>query len=53
MTLADPRVTQPSLQRAYLVPSYTTAKPGEAEALDVLAHILGGGSNSRLYRRSG
>ena len=50
VTLADPRVTQPSLQRSYLVPSYTTAKPGEAEALDVLAHILGGGSNSRLYR---
>ena len=28
----------------------TTAKPGEAEALDVLAHILGGGTTSRLYR---
>ena len=27
-----------------------TAKPGEAEALDVLAHILGHGSTSRLYR---
>jgi zinc protease len=50
VTLADPRVTQPSLQRLYLSPSYTTAKPGEAEALDVLAHILGRGSNSRLYQ---
>ena len=50
VTLADPRVAQPSLQRSYLVPSYTTAKPGEAEALDVLSHILGNGSNSRLYR---
>ena len=50
VTFADLRVTQPSLQRSYLVPSYTTAKDGEAEALDVLAHILGGGSNSRLYR---
>jgi zinc protease len=49
VTLADPRVTQPSLQRVYLAPSYTTAKPGEAEALDVLAHILGRSSNSRLY----
>jgi zinc protease len=49
VTLADPRVTQPSLQRVYLAPSYTTAKPGEAEALDVLTHILGRGSNSRLY----
>jgi len=50
VTLADPRVAQPSLQRSYLVPSYATAKPGEAEALEVLAHILGTGSNSRLYR---
>jgi zinc protease len=51
VTLADPRVTQPSLQRNYLVPSNTTAKPGQAEALEVLAHILGTGSNSRLYRK--
>ena len=27
-----------------------TGKPGEAEALDVLAHVLGSGQNSRLYR---
>ncbi len=27
-----------------------TAKPGEAEALEVLAHILGNGSTGRLYR---
>jgi zinc protease len=50
VTLADPRVVQPSVQRTYLVPSYATAKDGEADALDVLAHVLGGGSNSRLYR---
>jgi len=50
VTLADPRVNQPNLLRSYLVPSYATAKLGEAEALDVLAHILGSGSNSRLYR---
>src|SRR5712691_9343155 len=50
VTLADPRVAQPSLQRSYLVPSYATAKPGEAEAIDVLAHVLGSGSTSRLYR---
>jgi zinc protease len=49
VTLADPRVTQPSVQRYYLVPSYTTAKPGESEALEVLSHILGRGSNSRMY----
>jgi zinc protease len=51
VTLADPRVVQPSLQRSYLVPSSHTAKPGQAEALDVLAQILGGGSNSRLYQK--
>jgi len=50
LSLSDPRVTQPSVQRQYLVPSATTAKPGESEALDVLSHILGGGANSRLYR---
>jgi zinc protease len=50
VTLADPRVAQPSLQRSYLVPSYTTGKPGEAEALDMLSRILGHGSTGRLYR---
>lgn len=50
VTLADPRVSQPSLQRSYLVPSDTTAAPGEAEALDVLTHVLGSGTVSRLYR---
>ena len=50
VTLADERVAQPSLRRSYLVPSYTTAKHGEAVALDVLTHILGGGTSSRLYR---
>jgi len=50
LTLADPRVEIPSLQREYLVPSFKTAKSGESEALEVLSHILGSGSNSRLYR---
>jgi zinc protease len=50
VTLADPRVRQPNLQRAYLVPSAATARPGESEALDVLAFILGHGNASRLYR---
>src|SRR5215813_13382078 len=50
VTLADPRVAQPSLQRSYLAPSYATAKAAEAEAIDVLAQILGNGSTSRLYR---
>jgi len=50
VTLADPRVAQPSLQRSYMVPSATTARPGESEALDVLANVIGSGSTSRLYR---
>jgi len=50
LTLADPRVEQPSLSRSYLVPSATTGKRGESAALEVMAHILGTGSNSRLFR---
>ncbi len=50
VTLADPRVATPLIQRSYLAPSYRTAKPGEAEALEVLAEVLGGNSTSRLYR---
>jgi zinc protease len=51
VTLSDPRVTQPSLQRYYLTPSYASGRPSEGEALDVLAHILGRGPNSRLYQK--
>ena len=50
VTMADPRVEQPSLRRYYLVPSATTAAAGESPALDVLAQLMGGGSNSYLYR---
>ncbi len=50
VTLADPRVEQPSVRRSYLVPSATTAAAGESAALDVLAHLMGNGSNSYLYR---
>src|SRR5579872_2345714 len=51
VTLSDPRVEQPSLRRYYLVPSAATAAAGESAALDVLAQLMGGGSNSYLYRR--
>ena len=50
VTLADPRVEQPGLRRYYLVPSATTAAAGESAALDVLAQLMGSGSNSYLYR---
>jgi zinc protease len=50
VTLRDPRVSVPSFQKAWVVPSYRTAKDGEAEALDLLSEILGGGSRSRIYQ---
>jgi zinc protease len=50
VTLSDPRVEQPSVKRYYLVPSAATAAPGESAALDVLAQLMGSGSNSYLYR---
>jgi zinc protease len=50
VTLADPRVEQPNVDRYYLAPSATTAKPGESDALDILASVLGNDSNSRLYK---
>ncbi len=49
VTVTDEKVQEPQLQRAYVVPSAVTAAPGDAEALSLLAEILGGGSTSRLY----
>ncbi len=52
VTLTDARVSVPSFSTQWVVPSYHTAQPGEAEALDLLAEILGGGgSRSRLYQQ--
>jgi zinc protease len=50
VTLADEKVEQPTLQSIFLVPSYKSAAPGEAEALEVLAHLLGGGHTSLLFK---
>jgi zinc protease len=50
VTLADARVEQTGVRRYYLVPSAATAAAGESPALDVLAQLMGGGSNSYLYR---
>ena len=47
----DARAGNASLHRYYLAPSYMTAKPGEAEALDILMKIVGAGSTSRLYKK--
>lgn len=49
--LRDARASSPMFQRSYLAPSYSTAAESEAEALDTLAEIIGGGTQSRLYRQ--
>lgn len=41
----------PMFLRLYRVKSYAEAAPGEAEAIEVLARLLGGGASSALYRR--
>ncbi|MCO5062946.1 MAG: insulinase family protein [Rhizobiaceae bacterium] len=51
VTLTDARVSVPSFSKRWVVPSYRTAQPGEAEALDLLSEILGGGTRSRLYQK--
>jgi zinc protease len=51
ITMKDARAGHASFQRAYFVPSYVTAKPGEAEALDLLMNIVGDGSTGRLFRK--
>ena len=40
-----------SFHRDYVTPSYITAKPGEAEALDLMMKIAASGSTSRLYKK--
>jgi len=50
VTLADEKVEQPTQQSIFLVPSYKSAAPGEAESLEVLAHLLGGGHTSLLFK---
>jgi len=50
VTVTDEKVLQPSWQRHCLAPSARTAAPGESEALEVLAQLLGGGQTSVLFR---
>jgi len=51
VVLADPKVEQPSVQLAWVVPSYKTADTGEAEALEVLVQILSAHGTGRLHRK--
>lgn len=48
--MSDPRITQESMRRVYLAPSYVTDEGIEAEALSLLSDILGGGQTRRMPR---
>jgi zinc protease len=50
LEMKSERVAQPSWRRLYLAPSYRGGATQHAYALQVLAEILGGGSDSRLYQ---
>jgi zinc protease len=51
VTLEDPRAGRTTVQRYYIVPSYASAEPGDAEALDLLARIAAHGATGRIYKR--
>ncbi|WP_234819598.1 MULTISPECIES: M16 family metallopeptidase [Sinorhizobium] len=50
VVLTDPRVTVPSFRKSWVTTSYGSSEAGEAEALDLLSEILGGGTRSRIYQ---
>jgi zinc protease len=51
VTLEDERAGRTTVQRFYLAPSYASAAPGEAEALDLLMRVAATGSVSKIYKR--
>lgn len=51
VVLKDPRAGKATLQRYYLTPSYTSATGREAEALELLAQIVGSSNTSRMYTK--
>lgn len=51
VSFEDPRAGKASLHRDYIAPSYVTATPGEAEALDIMGKIMAEGATSRLYKK--
>lgn len=48
--LSDPRVHREIWSRTYIAPSVGYGDRDQVDALEVLAHALGGGPSSRLYR---
>ncbi len=51
LSIARPDAKVPLFLRLYRVESYAEAAPGQAEALEVLAKLLGGDATSALYRK--
>ncbi len=51
LVLKHPRAGNASFHRYYMVPSYSTAEPSKAEALEILAKIVADGPTSRLYKK--
>lgn len=50
VAMVDSRAATPSFSRAYLAVSETSDPGQQSEALSVLAEVLGGGSQGRLYK---
>ena len=50
MELIDKRAGEPIFQRYYMAPSYVSAPPGDAEALDLFMKIVASGTTSRMYK---
>jgi zinc protease len=50
MTIVRNDARVPVFSRIYRVPSYSTARPGVAEGLEVFAQLVGGDQTSLLYR---
>jgi zinc protease len=51
VSLTDDRVAKSTLARHYLTPCYVTAEGHEAEALELLAAILGSNATGRLFKK--
>ena len=49
--LEDPRAGRTTVQRYYLGPSYASAEPGEAEAIDLMMRVATSGATSKIYKR--
>jgi zinc protease len=51
IAVARPDARVPLFMREYRVPSYAEAAPGQAEALEVLAQLMGGDYSATLYKK--